>query len=446
MNVCHVSGQTGATMNYAILQLVILFILIWLSSYFSSAETAFSTVNRITLKSLADNGNKKAQLSLQVLDEYSKMLSTILICNNIVNLSASALATSFFMTHFGPSWVSLSTAVLTVLIILFGEITPKSVSRIRALDTTMRDAGAIHALMVLMTPVIRVIDFLSGWILRLIGVSPDEKQPITESELRTYVEVGHEDGVIEGREKKIIYNVFDFGDSVAKDIMVPRIDMSCIPYDATYEDIMAEFRKEMFTRLPVWRDDPDNIVGHINIKDFIVLTDPARFRMSALLHESYYTYEYKKTASLLKEMQQKALGVAFVLNEYGATVGMITLEDLVEEIVGEIRDEYDEDEKELIHKYDDLTYLVDGSMKLDDINDALGSSFSSEDYDSIGGLIIEKLERLPGNGESVVLDDGTTLQTKGVRRNRIVKVLIRFNEKQQSDEAQPPVPVSDAAK
>ena len=410
----------------AILQLVSLFILIVLSAYFSSAETALSTVNQISLKSLADEGDARAALTLKVLDDYGKMLSTILIMNNIVNLSASAISTSFFITNFGANAVTIATAVLTAVIILFGEITPKNISKIRSQKIAMRDAPVINALMILLTPVIAVIDFLAGILLKIAGVSRDEKTPITENELRTYVEVGHEDGVIEGREKKFIYNVFDFGDSVAKDIMVPRIDMVCAPDDATYDDIMDIFAKDMFTRIPVYHEDPDNIIGHINIKDFIVLKDKEDFSISSIIHESYFTYEYKKTADLLKEMQQRSSGVAFVLNEYGATVGMITLEDLVEEIVGEIRDEYDDDEKELIHKYDALTFLVDGSMKLDDINDALGSHFDSEDYDSIGGLIIEKLERLPRNEESVTLDDGNKLQTKGIRRNRIVKVLIRF--------------------
>ncbi len=409
------------------IQIVILLILIALSAYFSSAETALSTVNHVQLKSLADEGNGRAKQTLQVLDNYSKMLSTILICNNVVNLSSSALATSLIIRRFGENAVSIGTAILTVLIILFGEITPKSISKIRALEMSMRFAPVIRFLMFILTPLIAVIDVLAGAVLRMFGVSRDDRTPITENELKTYVEVGHEDGVIEGREKKIIYNVFDFGDSVAKDIMVPRIDMCCVSSDASLEDVMTIFRREMFTRIPVYQaGEPDDIIGHLNIKDFISLTDPEHFHVTALLHESYYTYEYKKTADLLKEMQQNAFGVAFVLDEYGSTVGMITLEDLVEEIVGEIRDEYDQDEIRNLVKYDDLTYLADGAMKLDDINEALGTSFDSEDFDSIGGLMIEKLDRLPRSGETATLEDGTTLQAKGLRRNRIVKVLIRF--------------------
>ncbi len=419
----------------AALQLLALIILIALSSYFSGAETALTTVNQMALKSEAEEGDRKAAQVLLVLSQYSKMLSAILIMNNVVNLSASAIATSFVIRLFGEGAVSIGTAILTVIIILFGEITPKNISKVRAEETAKRDAGIIRVLMTVLTPLIAATDFLSHILLIIRGIDPNEKHQITESELKTYVEAGHEDGAIEGGEKKLIYNVFDFGDTVAKDIMVPRIDMTCVSEEATYSDVMAVFRREMFTRIPVYeKDHPDNIIGHLNIKDFIAIRDADHFRIQDFIRQSYYTYEYKKTADLLREMQQNSVGITFVLDEYGSTVGMITVEDLVEEIIGDIRDEYDEDEKEQIRKYDDRTYLVDGSMKLDDLNDAIGSNFESEDYDSIGGLIIEALERLPRNDEIVKLSDGTTLQTKGLRKNRIVRVLIRLPEREEEKE------------
>ena len=410
-----------------IASLLVLAVLIYLSGYFSSAETALSTVSRVTLKSQAEEGDKKAALTLEILDDYSKMISAILVCNNIVNLSASSLATTLIIRLFGEGMVTAGTILLTVLILIFGEVTPKNKAKIRAAEIAKKDARLIRALMTLLTPVIYVIDRISGWILKLQGIDADEKVKLTENELKTYVEVGQEDGAIEGREKTIIYNVFDFGDAVAKDIMIPRIDMECVPDDAAYEDVMAVFRREMFTRIPVYdHENPDRIIGHLNIKDFIRMEDPAQFNMHRLLHSSHYTYEYKSTADLLKEMQQHSFGVAFVLDEYGNTVGMITLEDLVEEIVGDIRDEYDDDERSMLRRYDGKTWLADGSMKLVDLNDEFGTEFDSEDYDSIGGLIIEKLDRIPSDGESVTLEDGTVLQAKGIRRNRIVKVLIRF--------------------
>ena len=409
-----------------IAELVILILLIALSAWFSSAETAYSTVSEVSLRARADEKDRRAARALEVLDQYSKMLSTILICNNIVNLSASALCTSLIIRLFGVTLVGIGTAALTIVVILFGEITPKNISRIRAEQIAVADAPVIRFLMTVLTPVIAVIQFLADALMRLFRVDPDEKKTLTERELRTYVEVGREDGVIEGREKKMIYNVFDFGDSEAQEIMIPRIDMTCISAAADYDEVLRIFRTDMFTRIPVYDTDPDHIIGHINIKDFILLNPDEPFYVRDLLRRPYYTYEYKKTADLLREMQKLGVHVAFVLNEYGDTVGMITLEDLVEELIGEIRDEYDEDERKLIHRYDDYTYLVDGSMKIDDINDALGTDFSSEDYDSIGGLFLEKLERLPRSEEIITLPGGTTLQAKGIRKNRIVKVLIRF--------------------
>ena len=247
---------------------------------------------------------------------------------------------------------------------------------------------------------------------------------MTESELKTYVEVSHEDGVIETEEREMIYNVFDFSDAVAKDIMIPRINMVSVNVEASYEKVMSVFRESMYTRLPVYQEEKDNIIGLVNIKDFILTKPSPNFKVRNILRDAHYTYEYKKVADLLMEIREKTTNVTFVLDEYGATVGMITLEDLLEEIVGEIRDEYDADEENLIQKRDERSYLLEGSLKLDDINDELGTTLSSEDYDSISGLIIECLDRLPKDHEEVTLEDGTKLKVQGISQNRIRKVLL----------------------
>jgi len=270
--------------------------------------------------------------------------------------------------------------------------------------------------------------------MKLFRVDADKKTAMTENELRTYVEVGHEDGVIESEEREMIYNVFDFGDAVAKDVMIPRIDMVTVDKEATYEEVMEVFKDCMYTRIPVFEEDKDNIIGLINIKDFILVEDKAKFKISDILRQAYYTYEFKKTADLLVEMRQKCFNVAFVLNEYGGTAGMITLEDLLEEIVGEIRDEYDSDEEQLIQKMQDRTYLVEGSMKLSDINDELGTDLQSEDYDSIGGLIIEHLDRVPEDGAQIVTDQGIRLQVQGVSQNRILKVIMELPEEKEPED------------
>lgn len=425
-----------------VIQLLIVLALVFFSAFFSSAETALTTVNRVRLKALADEGNKRAQTALNVLDKYGKMLSAILIGNNIVNLSASSLATTLALKI--NLSVGIATGILTVAILLFGEIVPKNMAMIYSEKLALFYASVIAGLMKIMTPVIFIVDKLASGIMKVLHIDVNKHTAMTENELRTYVEVSHEDGVIESEEREMIYNVFDFSDAVAKDIMIPRIDMASIDEEASYDEIMALFRECMYTRIPVYEEDKDHIIGLINIKDIILITDKENFRISDILREAYYTYEYKKTADLLMEMREKRVNVSFVLNEYGSTVGMITLEDLLEEIVGEIRDEYDEDEEELIREVGERSYLVEGSMKLDDINDELGTSLDSEDYDTISGLLIENLDRLPEDEETITLENGIVLQVKGINQNRVVNVLMTLpreedEEYQESDKENVPV-------
>lgn len=411
----------------SIIQLVVLIILLVLSSFFSGAESAFSTVNRIAVKSITDDEDaraKKAGVVIDILDHYQKFLSTILLGNNIVNLSASALMTVLITDIFGSAMVGVGTGILTVLILIFGEITPKSAATARSLETCLRYAYIISFLMVVFTPLVAIVDALSGVVLSALHIDRDARKAITEKELRTYVDASHEDGVIESEEKEMIINVFDFGDTVAKDVMIPRIDMSCVSADADYDEVKSVFHKDMYTRIPVYEDNQDNIIGLINIKDIFFVKDKDNFHVKNYLRKAYYTYEFKKTADLMEEMRAKAINVAFVLSEYGTTVGMITLEDLLEEIVGEIRDEYDQDEALQIRDIGDGKYLIEGAMKLDDINNALHTEFESEDYDSIGGLMIGQLDRLPYNREVVKLDNGITLAVRGIRQHRIMKVLM----------------------
>ena len=409
-----------------VIQLLFLITLIFLSAFFSSAETALSTVNRVRMRTLEDEGDKRAARVNKILEKYSKMLSAILIGNNVVNLSASALATTLAMRISFP--VGIATGILTIVVLLCGEILPKTWAMHSSEKLSLAYSGIIYVLMQILTPVIFLVDKIANVILRLLHVDPNKKVSMTEADLRTYVEVGHEDGVIESEEREMIYNVFDFSDALAKDIMIPRINMVTVDVADTYEEVLSVFRESMYTRLPVYQDDKDNIIGVINIKDFILTENPKTFHVKDILRDAHYTYEYKKVADLLIEVREKTTSVTFVLNEYGATVGMITLEDLLEEIVGEIRDEYDADEEELIQKKGERSWLVEGSMKLDDINDELGTDLDSEDYDSISGIIIENLDRLPEDNEEVTLDNGIHLKVQGIDQNRIKKVLITLPE------------------
>lgn len=413
-----------------VIQLLTLLVLLILSGFFSSAETALTCVNKVRMRSLAEDGNKKALRVQLILESYSKVLSTILIGNNIVNIGASSLATTLTIRIFGSQFVGVCTGILTFLVLIFGEIVPKTWAGSHADKIALAYSGIVHVLMTLLTPVIWVVDNIAQGIIRLfhLGATPGEGS-ITEDELRTYVDVSHEEGVIESEEREFIHNVFDFSDSTASEIMIPRIDMASISSSATYEEIFKLFKKTMYTRIPVYEEEhPDNVIGFIHMKDFLLTKDSPHFKISKLLRKVYYTYERKKTSDLFVEMREKATSLAIVLDEYGSAVGMISMEDLLEEIVGEIRDEYDADEAELIKHIDDSTYLIEASMKLDDVNDALDLSLNSEDYDSLGGIMIESLDRLPKNNETVILEDGITLQARGIFQNRIRKVLLKLPE------------------
>lgn len=419
------------------IQIFTVIVLLCLSAFFSSAETALTTVNKMRVRTLAEAGHKQAVTLTKVIENPSKMLSTILVGNNIVNLSASSLMTTLTMQMFGSKAVGIATGVLTLLILVFGEITPKTLSTIYSEQIALKYAKIIYILMVVFTPVIFFVNQLSLGVLMLLRIDPNKKRdPITEDELRTIVEVSHEEGVIETEEKKMINNVFDFGDSLAKDIMVPRIDMVMVEVDATYEEVIALFREERFTRVPVYEDTTDNVIGIINMKDLILFDKDEAFSIRDFLREPLYTYEFKKTAELMVEMRKTFNNIVIVLDEYGATAGLITLEDMLEEIVGEIRDEYDQDEEDEVREVAPGEYIVEGSMKLDDLNDMLGLKLESEDYDSIGGLVIGLLDHLPEDGEAVSYEN-LRLVVEHMEKNRVEKIhlyILTAEELEQAEE------------
>ena len=388
------------------IQILSLLILLLLSGYFSSAETAYTAANELGLKEEAENGKKQAVIALKLLDNKSKLLSAILIFNNIVNLSASALTTTIAMKYLGSAYIALATGILTFILLIVGEITPKTLATVKSETIALRYASVLYFVVKLLTPVIFIIDKLSRAFLKLFNVDPDAaREAMTEYELRSIVAASHEDGVIETEERQMIDNVVDFGDSCAKDVMIPRVEMCSLSVDATFDELKEVFFDKKYTRIPVFEETPDNIVGVLNMKDLLFYQNYDGFNIREIMREPNFTFEYKKTSDLLMEMRENTIPMIFVLDEYGATVGLVTLEDLLEEIVGEIRDEYDEDEADLIKEIGENEYLLDGTLKLDDINNALGTTLSSEEYDSIGGLIIEKLDHIPEVNESVELKE-----------------------------------------
>ena len=420
------------------IQFIILIILLALSAFFSSAETALMTVNKMKMRYLSENGNKRAKLILDITENHtSKMLSAILIGNNIVNLSASSLSGTIAY-DFGGYMVSIATAILTFAVLVFGEITPKNFATIHADKVALLYIPIIHIFMTIMTPVIFVINLFAHGILFLLRVDPNARNTtMTEDELRTIVDVSHEDGVIESEEKEMIYNVFDLGDAKAKDVMVPRVQITFADVNSSYEELIEIFREDKFTRLPIYEDTTDNVIGTINMKDLLLFDNDKidSFHVRDILREAYFTYEYKSISELLVEMRDASFNIAIVLDEYGETAGLITLEDILEEIVGEIHDEYDENEEELIQKINDCEYVIEGSVSLDDLNDELDLNFESEDYDSLGGFIIEHLDRLPELGDEVTTQDGVRLVVEKLDKNRVESVHVYLPAEIHSEEA-----------
>lgn len=411
-------------------RLIILLILLLLSAFFSSAETAFMALNKLRIRSNADEGSKKAKLVLSLIDDPSKLLSTVLVGNNVVNLAASALTTTLILDLFGNKAVGIATGVLTLLILIFGEITPKTLATRKAEHLAYVYAPFINLLVIVLTPVTFIVNKLAYVVLRIFGVNPNKKDvQVTEDELLTMVDVSSEEGVLEEDEKEMINNVVDFGDTVAKDVMVPSIKMTCVPSDISYEDLVSIFRREKYSRMPVYKENKDNIVGIIWAKDLLVNYDEtSEFDIMNYLREAYFTYEFKKTRELMSDMREEYKSIAIVLDEYGATAGLITIEDLLEEIVGEIRDEDDTDEVDEIVKLSDTDYSVTGRTNLDDIEDKIGIKIETEDYDSIAGHVIHLLGHIPENGESVA-EDNITYTVTEVARNRIERIKIHVDIK-----------------
>lgn len=414
--------------NGDIIELVVLLLLLALSAFFSSAETALVSTNVLKLKMLKDRGDKRAGRLLKILDRPEKMLSAILIGNNLVNLSASAIATGLTIKLIGNYAVGIVAGILTILILVFGEISPKTLATRNPESIALLYADIIYIMIKILTPVIILINIASGLVLKLFGESSDVKRDVlTEEELRSIVQTSHEEGVIENEERKMINNIFDFGDTDVKDIMTPRIDMVMVDIDSDVKNLLEIFRTEQYTRMPVYENDYDNIIGIINVKDILLSDKLDDINIRDLIREPIFTYELKHLGELMVEMKKTLNNMAIVLDDFGAVSGLITMEDMLEEIFGDLRDEYDADEMQSIVKISDNLYDVDASLRLDDINDALGLSLESDDYESLGGLIIGNMDRLPDIGDEVDLGS-IHLAVEKMDKNRIDRVSLMIKE------------------
>ena len=405
-------------------QIIVLIILLVLSGFFSMSETALMALSKIRIRHMVEDGVKGAKLVEKLTQDPNKLLGAILIGNNIVNILASSLATTLFVNAFGASGVGIATAVMTVLVLIFGEITPKSIAKQKSEQVALKVSKPIIIIVKLFKPFIGIFTFISSGFIRLLGGNPKASEPfITEEELRTMVGVSEEEGVLEDVEKEMIFNVFDFADSQAKDVMVQRVNIVAVDSDATYEEVLDVIKKEQFSRIPVYNQTIDDIIGMLYVKDLIIAgQNKDNFKVTDYMREPYYTFEFKKIKELFNEMKKTRNHISVVLDEYGGTVGIVTIEDLIEEVFGDIEDEYDDYNNEIeVIKEDE--YVVDGSSKLDDISELIGVNMESEEFDSIGGLIIGELGRFPENKEEVNISN-IRFVVEEVDKNRIKKVRI----------------------
>lgn len=373
---------------------------------------------------MVEENIKGATLIEKLVEHPSKLLGTILVGNNVVNIAASALATSLALEFFGKKGIGIATGVMTILVLIFGEITPKSLAAQDSEKVSLKVVKPISLIVTLLKPIVVVFTYLTNGLIKFFGGSVNNIQPfITQEELRTIVNVSQEEGVLEIEEKQMIYNVFEFGDLQVKDVMIQRTDIIGINLHANYDQIIEMMKKEQFSRYPVYRDKMDDIIGILNVKDLVFLSDiKENFQIEKYIRKPFYTFEFKRITEVFSDMKKNRIHMAIVLDEYGGTAGIVTIEDLIEEIVGEIQDEYDDYENDILVIKED-EFLVNGSTKIVLVNEMIGTNFESEDFDSIGGFIIGELGRLPEQGEKIEYDN-TKFIVEKIDKNRIRNVRI----------------------
>lgn len=404
-------------------------VLIVLSAYFSATETAFSSLNRIRMKNLAAEGNERAKLVLKLCDKFDNLLTTILVGNNIVNILSSSLTTALFLELLGESGVAIATVVTTVVVLVFGEISPKSMAKEKPEQFAMFSAPIINFLCILFTPVTLLFSWLKKGITAMFNLKNDEG--ITEAELLTMVEEAQNDGGIDENEGDLIKSVIEFYDLDVSDILIPRVDVVAVDCENTNEEIDRIFDETRFSRLPVYKETIDNIIGIINHKDFQYKVLGKHDKLENIISQPVYVLENMKISNLLKLLQQKKSHLAVVTDEYGGTVGVVTLEDCLEELVGEIWDEHDIVVEEIV-SIGENTYQISCNANLDKLAELFDIEIESEST-TVGGWVTEMLERIPVEGDSFETENLSVTVTEADER-RVLEVMVVFKPEEASEQ------------
>lgn len=399
------------------MELIFIIILILFSAFFSSSETVVTSTKSYKLRKYIDEGNRNAIIFNDLIENSAKTISAILIGNNIVNIIAPSISTLYFVSKFGSRGVTYSTIVMTITLLIFGEIVPKTFASNNSLKFGLFVAPIIKFFVVILTPINIFFTALTKFFIK-----EDEGEKITEDDLIGILNEGHEEGIVESSEKNMIENVFDLTDSKASDIMTPRTSIVAVPIDISYDDLLDMVKDTHFSRLPVVGENIDDIVGLLYVKD-LVGQKRESFDLKSILRPAYFQFESNSSYKLLTDLKKHKSTIAILVDEYGGTSGLVTIEDIVEEIVGDIDDEYDEVSTPL-RRISKGQYSVKGDMDLEDVNDVLGTDFTSEDYESIGGFVIGLAGKFPKRGE-VYYADGYEFVVERAAACTISRIRIR---------------------
>lgn len=414
--------------------IAIIILLVALSAIFSSTETAFSSVNKIRIKSYASDGNKKAKKALKIIDNFDKALTAILIGNNIVNILSASLATVMFTEYFGAGSVGMATLVMTVVVLIFGEILPKSLATENAEKMSLFMAPVLSAFMTILKPIIFLISKLKNGVVRLFGTNKEEPF-VTEEELKYIIDEIEDEGVLEEQESDLVRSALEFDEITINEILIPRVNVAAIDIDSDFEHIKQEFLDTQYSRFPIYKDSIDNIIGILHQSDFFgVYFSGNENNLKSILKKPIYIPEYQKISVTLNLMQKQKVHMAVVIDEYGGTKGIVTLEDIIEELVGEIYDESDEEDTSFI-QLSANSYEVSADLSINDFLDRLELPEDTIDSDctSVGGWFMDTLDRVPEYGNTIQINN-FTLKAIEVNDQKLERIFVTIKPEKQETE------------
>lgn len=406
-------------------QIIALIFLVSMSAVFSSSETAITSVSKIKVRQLDQKDNKNAHLLKKLHDNMQTTISTILIGNNIVNIAASSIATILFTNIFHQNGALISTVVMTVFVLIFGEVIPKTIAQYKNKSVALKFSRFIYFLTIIFKPIVKVLNILTRLVIKLFIGEDEDSSTLTEEELKTLVEVSEEEGVLKNQETEIMINALELKETLAVDIMTPRTSMASVDIEDAENDLKEIIKNITYSRIPVYEDNIDDIIGVLHIKELAhkIIEDDRDFKVRDILKPAFYAYEYIPVVDLFKQMRTKNISISIIIDEYGGTSGIVTMEDILEELVGEIDDEYDH-EKE-VTKLSDNEYLVDPEMRIDEVNERFDLDIQSDKFDSIGGFVIELLDRMPKSKDEVEFEN-LKFVVVNVDKRKITQLMIIF--------------------